>query len=442
MLNKLFVFFFAFLFYWSANAELFKAEEFFLNNGLRVVVIENHKAPLIKQMVWYNVGAIDDGLGKGGRAHFFEHLMFRGTDKLKDGELNNLLENHGVVNNAFTGYQYTAYHEFADISKLELLMAIEADRMRGLNFDENAFNTEKQVVIQERKQVIENNPSAPFAERFRQMIWGNHPFGRPITGLEEEIIALSYNDVKEFYNRYYVPNNAILILAGDIDVATAKNLAQKYFGAVESVLSKNERNVPVLRENFSQRLEMKLPHIQTAKITWEYILPPYAELKGFAYDYDALAQYLGAGQTSALYRDLVLEQKTALSISVDFSFISRSNAIFSISMVPADGISISDAEIALKEAIKNAIINLNLQKVASIKKKMVADLVYIQDNPSDSAQIVGHFLANGFSLEFLQNYENDVEKITLRGIKNAYREVFYNSAKAVGVLLPETGDKK
>ena len=273
------------------------------------------------------------------------------------------------------------------------------------------------------------------------MIWGNHPFGRPITGLEEEIIALSYNDVKEFYNRYYVPNNAILILAGDIDVATAKNLAQKYFGAVESVLSKNERNVPVLRENFSQRLEMKLPHIQTAKITWEYILPPYAELKGFAYDYDALAQYLGAGQTSALYRDLVLEQKTALSISVDFSFISRSNAIFSISMVPADGISISDAEIALKEAIKNAIINLNLQKVASIKKKMVADLVYIQDNPSDSAQIVGHFLANGFSLEFLQNYENDVEKITLRGIKNAYREVFYNSAKAVGVLLPETGDK-
>ena len=111
-------------------------------------------------------------------------------------------------------------------------------------------------------------------------------------------------------------------------------------------------------------------------------------------------------------------------------------------MVPADGVSITDAEIALTEALKNAIINLNLQKVASIKKKMVADLVYIQDNPSDSAQIVGHFLANGFSLEFLQNYENDVEKITLRGIKNAYREVFYNSAKAVGVLLPETGDKK
>lgn len=427
-------------FYKTANAELFKAEEFFLNNGLRVAVIENHKAPLIKQMVWYNVGAIDDGLGKGGRAHFLEHLMFRGTDKIADGEFNNLMENNGVSDNAFTGYEVTAYHEFADISKLELLMALEADRMNGLNFDEKAFEVEKNVVIQERKQVVENNPSSEFYERLRLITWGNLPFGRPVTGLTEEIEALSYDDVKEFYKKHYKPNNAILVLAGDIDVAAAKTLAQKYFGNIQGSPSE-KRNVPVLKEKFNERLEMSLPHIQTPKITKQYVLPPFAELKGFVYDYDALAQYLGEGRTSALYRELVVEQKKALSVSADFTFVSRANAIFSISMVPAEGVSIEEAETSLNEALNKALKNLNERKIASVKKKMLADLVYVRDNPATSANTIGYLLTTGFSLDFIQNYETDVAKVSLAGVKNAYAEVFGNSALVTGVLLPESEEK-
>jgi len=440
-LNKILLFFVFSLFISIAKAELFKADEFFLDNGLRVVVIENHKAPIIKQMVWYNVGAIDDGLGKGGRAHFLEHLMFRGTDKVKDGEFNRLMENNGIINNAFTGHEFTSYHEFADISKLELLLALEADRMTGLNFDEKAFEAEKKVVIQERKQVVENNPAAPFFERLRQITWGNLPFGRPVTGLTEEIESLSYDDVRDFYARYYAPNNAILILAGDIDAKTAAPLIRKYFGTIKAPLVTREK-APVLHEKFKQRLEMKLPHIQTSKISWNYILPPFAELNGYVYDYEALAQYLGSGQTSALYRTLVDEKKTALSVSASFSYVSRSNANFVLSMVPADNVSIAEAEAAMSEALKQAIIQLNTEKLASIKKKMLADSVYIRDNPSDSANLVGYLLTTGFSLEHLQNYETDVEKVTLAGVKNAYREVFYNSSEVIGVLLPETGEKK
>ncbi|MBR3501559.1 MAG: insulinase family protein [Alphaproteobacteria bacterium] len=430
----------SFAFIKSANAELFKAHEFFLSNGLHVVVVENHKAPLVKQMLFYKTGAVNDGLGKGGRAHFLEHLMFRGTDKIKDGKLNELLENNGVSNNAFTGYEVTAFHEFADISKLELLLAIEADRMRNLNFDEKAFTAEKQVVIEERKQVVENNPAAPFMERFRQMIWGNTPFGRPITGLKEEIEALSFADVKDFYNQYYAPNNAVLVLSGDIGLNEAKPLVEKYFGAIKNPpIKASYTETPVLNEKFSQRLKMNLPHIQTPKIIWRFILPPYTKLSGNPYDYDVLAEYLGSGDNSALYRDLVIKQKIALSVSADFSFISASNSVFSLSLIPADGIKISDAEKELNEALRNAIEKFDAQKLASIKKKMLADLVYVNDNPADSANMIGYMLATGFSLDDVQNYEQNIENVSLKGVKNAYHEVFYNSAKAVGILLPENG---
>lgn len=425
----------------KSNAELFKAHEFFLPNGLRVVVVENHKAPIIKQMLFYKVGAVDDGLGKGGRAHFLEHLMFRGTKKVKDGEFNNLMEDNGISSNAFTDYEVTAYHEFSDISKLELLLALEADRMRGLDLNEKAFAIEKKVVIEERKQVIENNPAAPFYERFQQVIWGNNPFGRPLTGLLEEIEALSYLDVKDFYNRYYAPNNAVLILAGDIGPKEAKPLVEKYFGMIEAPLVKRAE-APILREKFSQRLEMSLPHIQTAKIMWRYILPPYSELHGNAYDYKALARYLGGGTTSALYRDLVVEQKIALSVSAGFSFASRSNALFALALIPADGVTDAEAEEALEKSLQKALQNLDERKLASIKKKMVADLVYVNDNPADSANMIGYMLSTGFSLDDVQNYEQNVADISLKGVKNAYREVFYNSAKAIGVLLPKKGDKQ
>lgn len=217
----------------SAGAKIFDMEEFRLDNGLQVIVIPNRKAPIVRQMVWYKVGSVDEALGKGGTAHLLEHLMFRGTKKVKNSDFNAIIARNGGESNAFTAQDFTAYYETTDVSRLELAMALEADRMENLDFSKKAFDKERDVVFQERMQVVENNPSSYFGESLRRVLWQQHPYSRPISGSPEEIKSISRADVMDFYRRYYAPNNAILVLSGDIEPKTAKLLAEKYFGKVK-----------------------------------------------------------------------------------------------------------------------------------------------------------------------------------------------------------------
>lgn len=423
----------------GGQAALFKAEEFTLENGLHCVVIQNHKAPIVKQMVWYKVGAVDELRGRGGSAHLLEHLMFRGTQKVKDGEFNRILSENGAQSNAFTSYDVTAYHQFADVSRLEVLMALEADRMQNLNFDEEAFKAEQKIVFQERKQVVENNPAAPFSERLSRIFWGNSPYGHPITGLSSEIMALTYDDVRQFYEKYYAPNNAVLVLAGDIDTETARALAQKYYGGIPARPA--ERTAPELvSDKFSEILTMRLPQITTPKLFYRYMLPKYNAVKGSFYDYLVLAEYLGGGQTSALYRDLVIRHKASVSVAANYQFVSGGNSVFSVSLVPAEGYDIRQVEHLLRTSLATALQNLTEKKVDKVKRKMLADLVFANDNPEDAAYWVGYMMANGFTLKEILDYENGIEAVTLNGIKEAYAEVFENSARVEGILLPEKED--
>ena len=208
-----------------AEAKLFNASEYRLDNGMQVVVAPNHKAPIVKHMVWYKVGSADEKPGKGGVAHLLEHLMFRGTKLIKGTELNRITENNGMEANAFTGQDYTAYHQLMDISRLELAMFMEADRMRNLNFSDEDFELERDIVYQERKQVVENNPASVFAETMRKVLWQDHPYARPVTGSVEEIRSLKPEDARAFYKCYYAPNNAILVLSGDIEPGVGMKLA-------------------------------------------------------------------------------------------------------------------------------------------------------------------------------------------------------------------------
>ena len=173
-----------------AKAELFDLTEFYLDNGLRVIVVPNTKAPIVKQMVWYKAGSVDEPAGKGGVAHLLEHLMFRGTDKVKDSDFNTIITDNGGEMNAFTSRDFTAYHEFVDVSRLELAMFLEADRMRNLKITPESFEKERDIVYQERKQVVENNPTAYFGEAMRRNLWQEHPYSRPVTGMPEEILNL------------------------------------------------------------------------------------------------------------------------------------------------------------------------------------------------------------------------------------------------------------
>ena len=418
----------------SANAKLFNAEEFFLQNGMRVIVVENHKAPIVKHMVWYKAGAMDDPYGKAGIAHLLEHVMFRGTKKVKDGEFNRIVAENGGQSNAFTAQDYTAYHQLVDVSRLELMMALEADRMQNLRISKKVFDTERDVVFQERKQVVENNPASDFFETFRHNLWQRHPYGRPIIGTAEEIMSLTLEDAKAFYSKYYAPNNAILVLSGDIDVDTAKILAEKYYGELQMKNLDERSNELILNNKFTASLEMALPHINAPRVVMTYIAPSYAYQPSDVYSLMILSKYLGDGETSALYKKLVLEKKIALSVSSDYHFAARSYGNFTISVLPKE-FSNSDAFLKTLDAeIKQAVREINSEKMEVTKKKILAGLVYLRDNPEDAAMIVGSMAAVGMSLDEIENYAENIEKVSVESVLKAAENLFSNSISQKGVL--------
>lgn len=423
----------------SANAKLFGAQSFFLDNGLQVIVVPNHKAPIVKQMVWYKAGAVDEEMGKGGSAHLLEHLMFRGTDKIKGNRFNSILEENGADSNAFTSLDYTAYHQNLDISKLELAMALEADRMQNLKITPEDFELERSIVFQERKQVVENNPASPFVESFRRLLWQEHPYGRPVSGTSEEIKNLTLDDVNAFYQRYYAPNNAILVLSGDIDIATAKRLAKKYYGDVKRRKIGKRVAFPQINNNLKASLKMELPQINAERITRTYIAPSYNTDKDAVYNLAVFSKYLGEGETSELYKALVLDRKLALSVSADYDFTDRSYGRFSISALPAEGVSVAELNQAIDEEITKAINKLNIDKVSETKNKMLAGLVYLQDNPFEAAAIVGGMAAIGMNVEDIENHADNIRKVTYQDVKDAAKKMLSSSARINGVLSPKGG---
>lgn len=443
-MNKIYRLFLTVLFFSfcisSANAKLFGAKSFSLDNGLQVIVIPNHKAPVVKQMVWYKAGAVDEEMGKGGSAHLLEHLMFRGTDKIKGNLFNSILEQNGAESNAFTSLDYTAYHQSLDISKLELAMALEADRMQNLSISPKDFELERRIVFQERKQVVENNPASPFVESYRRLLWQEHPYGRPVSGTSEEINNLTIDDVNNFYQRFYAPNNAILILAGDIDVVTAKRLAEKYYGSIKRRPIGKKASFSKLDKDLRASLTMELPQINTDRLTRTYIAPSFNTGKEAIYNLSVFSKYLGEGETSELYKALVLERKLALSVASDYSFTDRSYGQFTISALPAEGVSATELNQAIDEEIAKAVNNLNIDKISQTKNKMLSGLVYLQDNPFDAAGIVGGMAAIGMNIDDIEDHADNIRKVSYQEVKAAAKKLFSSSAQVNGVLRPK-GEK-
>lgn len=421
----------------SSRAETFKAEEFFLDNGLQVIVIENHKAPIIQQMLFYKAGAMDENPGQGGVAHLLEHLMFRGTAKVGGKQFNRILEKNGAESNAFTSQDVTAYHQFMDISRLELAMFLEADRMQGLTISEEDFETEREIVFQERKQRVDNNPAAKFFEKVRKVLWQDHPYANPVTGQDREIMNLKREDALAFYKQYYAPNNAVLVLSGDIDVAMAKKLAQKYYGKLKPA----EIETTLLRKlpsSYKARVEMSLPEVRLGRMIKMFAAPSFTQQPQEAYALDVLSSYLSGDENAPLYQKLVISDKKALSVSVDYDGTSRSYGSFVLSAVPS-GVPDAAFEKAVENAWDYAIKNLTEDKLAKVKQKMLADLVYLKDNPASLAQIAGFITATGGKLDDLQNYADNIEKVSLDDVKQAAQNLKINAAQAVGVLYPEGG---
>lgn len=424
----------------TSKAELFGLSGYTLNNGMRLIVIPNHKAPIAKHMLWYKVGAADEKIGKGGSAHLLEHLMFRGTKKIKGQDFNRIMEENGADSNAFTSQDMTVYHQFIDISRLELAMFLEADRMKNLTIDNKSFETERQIVFQERKQVVENNPLYRFNEAVQRAFWQTHPYSRPITGTEEEILKLKIKDVKSIYKKYYNPNNAILVIAGNIEPDVAYKLAEKYYGAIPP---QGKANNKLPAENVGQTsisLSMKLPDIEISRVLRKYAAPSYNSGKEQIYAYMVLSKYLGEGETSKLYDNLVVQRKIATTISTGYNYTSLGGGSFTISATPAKGVTVNALLREIDDAVTSALKNLNNQELERVKTQMLTGLVYVKDNPQDAAQIVGMLALAGMSDAEIENYADNINQVSLADVKNAAM-MLQKPAQVEGIVEPE-GDKR
>ena len=429
-----------FLFCAKAEAKIFDMTEFYLKNGLQVIVIPNHKAPIVRQMVWYKVGSVDEAMGKGGTAHLLEHLMFRGTKKVKDSKFNSIVAQNGGDSNAFTAQDFTSYYETMDVGRLELAMALEADRMENLDFSKKSFKKERDIVFQERMQVVENNPSAYFGEALRRVLWQQHPYARSISGTPEEIMKLNKDDVMAFYESYYAPNNAILVLSGDIEPQVAKVLAEKYFGEIEPRKVGLKADFPKLDKQFEARLEMKLPQIKSERMVKLYVAPSINVDKEFVYPLMVLAAYLGEGETSKLYKKLVLEEKSALGVSVSYDYTSRSLGGLSVSATPKEGVDTKTFEKTLNKALKQAVAEINIEEIEKTKNKMLAGQVYLRDNPNDAAYIVGAMAAAGMSVEDIENHAENIRKVSAAEVRQAAQKLFGGAINVTGVIKPTEED--
>ena len=405
----------------SSQAALSDIKDFYLENGLHVVVIPNHKAPIVKQVVLYKAGRVDEPRGKGGIAHLLEHLMFRGTKKFKDGEFNRLIETNGGISNAATSHDKTYYHEFLSADRLELAMYLEADRMDEMSFNDEIFAKEREVVFQERKERQSVNTTRDFWEKVDKIFWKDSLYGEPIGGTTVEIREITKQDVLDFYQKFYGPNNAVLILSGDIDFETAHELAQKYYGKI-SVRETGEKGKIEDVDNREYRhgqymITTERDDLNISRISARYFLPHFKSNEAFLYAMIVFADYIGNSISSPLYKKLRLDTHLATAVGADFDYFRRGNGTFNFYAYfknPEDAAKIQNTFL---NTLAEALNKMTEKDLALTKKRLLAGLVYINDNPSDVAEIVTDWLGAGYNLEDLKNYEANLKKVTLQEVK-------------------------
>jgi zinc protease len=422
-----------------AAAAVYGAKSFMLANGMQVVVIPNHRAPVVSHMVWYKVGSADEKPGKSGIAHFLEHLMFKGTPKYSGTALTDTVARNGGDQNAFTSYDYTGYYQNIAVDRLPLVMDIEADRMRNLALTEEDVATERDVIIEERRMRTDNVPAAQLAERVNASLWMTNPYGIPVIGWEAEMRALSREDAFAVYKEYYAPHNAILVVAGDITLEKLKPLAEKYYG----VIPKTGEYKPRQRSTFLQpradtRVIMNHERVRQPQWTRQIIAPSYSI--GDRKDVHALqvfSEIAGGGATSKLYRTLVVDQQVAASFGTGYSADTVSYGTFYVSLTPRPDVPWETAEAAYTKAmealLKDGITDAD---VAQAKQRMVAGLAFAKDSPMRAAQAVGADLSVGKTLAEIESWPDDIGKVTAEQVRSAARKLFTQYSTATGILLP------
>ena len=422
-----------------------RVHQFKLENGLDVLVIPDHRAPVVTHMVWYRVGAADEPRGTSGIAHFLEHLMFKGTNKIPSGEFSKIIARNGGQDNAFTSQDATVYHQRVAKDRLPLVMEMEADRMRNLKLGEKDVLTERDVILEERRSRVDNDPSSILSEQMMATLYSAHPYGTPVIGWEHEMAQLSREDAISFYKRFYAPNNAILIIAGDVTPEEVKKLATKIYGPVKRADDVGMRARPMEPESAAPR-RVTLKDKRTGKATFNrlYHAPSYATAKeGEAEALDVMMKILAGGSTSRLYNRLVVDDKIATSIGGWYSGSGRDYGRIGLYAISAGNNSLDHVEAEmdkiLAEFIKNGATKKELERS---KNSYIAEYVYGVDSQSALARRYGWAMVVGQTVKDVEEWPKRIEKVTLADIKRVAKKYLVEKASVTGLLLPKKKTKQ
>ena len=412
--------------------------DFTLDNGMQVVVVEDHRAPVVQHMVWYRAGSADEPVGQSGVAHFLEHLLFKATDDLKAGQFSAVVAANGGRDNAFTSYDYTAYFQRVAADRLGLMMKMEADRMKNIRLTEQDIITERQVIIEERNQRTENNPRALFGEQLNAAQYLNHRYGVPIIGWMHEMETLDMEDALGFYGIHYSPNNAILVVSGDVTPEEVRRLAEEHYGKIPANPDLPER---VRSEEPPQTAERRVifrdPRVSTEYISRGYIAPerdPGAQEKAAALR--ILAELLGGGTTSYLTEKLQFDQELAVYTGAFYRGVSLDDTTFDVIVVPQPGVSLEDAEAALDETL-TAFMKEGVDEEAleRIKMQVRASEIYARDNVDGIARRYGQALTSGLTVEDVQAWPDLLQAVTGEDVIAAARAIFRPEGSVTGYLM-------
>jgi len=414
--------------------------DFTLQNGLEVVVIPDHRTPVVTHMIWYKVGSADETPGKSGLAHFLEHLMFKGTAKNPAGRFSQTLATIGGQENAFTTADYTAYFQRIAKEYLPLVMEFEADRMTGLVLTDDNVLPERDVVLEEFNMRVANSPDARIGEQVAAALYLNHPYGRPVIGWRQELEKLNREDALAFYRRFYTPNNAVVLIAGDVTGDEVKALADKIYGPVARVAEvfarvRPQEPVPVA----IRQLTMADPRVAQPSLQRSYLVPSANTAKpGESEALDILAQVLGGGETSRLYRALVVDQHIANGAGGWYQGTALDESRLGVFANPQPGVTFAAIEAAIDAVIDNiAESGVTPAEFERAKTRLIANAVYAEDNQASMARWYGAALTSGASVEQVTSWPARVRAVTPEAVQNAARMWLDKRRSVTGYLVKE-----
>lgn len=422
-----------------ATAAVFSPETFTMKNGMQVVVVTNHRVPVVTHMVWYRVGAMDEPPGKSGLAHYLEHLMFKGTESLKPGEFSQIVARNGGRENAFTSQDYTGYFQSVAVDRLPLMMKIEADRMTGLVLDDEIIEPERAVVIEERRSRVDNNPSSLLGEQVATVLYQNHPYRNPIIGWRKEIERLTRTDLLDFYRDWYAPNNAILVISGDVTVEEVRPLAEKYYGVIPArPLPKRVAWVePPMKAD--RQVVLKHERVQQPKWSRRFVAP--SQLFGateHAESLEVLGEILSGGATSRLYRKLVVEDKVAVSAGGWYDGSARGPGIFGFYVSPVPGGDVTALGAAMNQEIDLLIDKgVSEEEVANAIQRLQDSAIYARDSYRTPARALGGALATGLTVDYVESWPERVGAVTADSVNRAIKAVLKDRKSVTAILLPK-----